>query len=248
MIYFRYGITSASRRHVVAIRPILDINGKWFTSFGLWIYYRRQRVGLRDSCGLSSCSVSHLVTMALVSPKIPLPRHPPEPAVLSASNLESLSTRHEENRVQEFIASQTRYAKAQANEGRAVRASWDISTPEKVKMSLHQLSAGFETPVLRPRAAEIIRAGPNNLPASQPQSNSSANKPTPPSAEPVKKGKAKATSATIRDAVSPTRQKKPETKPTTRRSGPGTSNPPARKERRARSDTDEEHLSSKSSF
>ena len=206
-------------------------------------------MGLCGSCGLSSCSVSYyLVTMVFVSPEIPPPRHPFEPAVLNASNLESLSTRHEENRVQEFIASQTRYAKAQANEGRAVRASWDISTPEKVKMSLHQQSAGFETPVLKPRAAEIIRAEPNNRPASRPQSNSSANKPTPPSPELVKKGKAKATSATIREGVPPKRQKRPENKPTRTTKKSGTSNPPARKERRARSDTDEEHLASMSFF
>src|SRR5260221_7811313 len=106
---------------------------------------------------LSSRSVPHLVTMLPVSPKIPHTHHPSEAAVLNVSNLELLATPREETRVQEFVASQTRYAKAQANEGRAVRTSWDISTPEKDKMRLHQLSAGFETPVLRPRAVQSSR-------------------------------------------------------------------------------------------
>jgi hypothetical protein len=171
-------------------------------------------------------------------PKIPHPPHPSEPAALSASNLELLATPHEENRVQEFVASQTRYVKARANEGRAVRTSWDITTPEKDRMRLYELSAGFETPVLRPRAVQIARAEPGHRPASQPHSSSPANKPAPQSPE-----KAKSTSA-IQDAVSPKRQKKPRNKPMTKS---GTSYP-ARKERRARSDTDEEHLASKSSF
>ncbi len=154
----------------------------------------------------------------VLSPKIPHPPHPSEPAVLSASNLEWLATPHEENRVQEFVASQTRYVKAR----------------------LYELSAGFETPVLRPRAVQISRAEPGHRPASQPHSTSPANKPAPQSPE-----KAKSTSA-IQDAVSPKtrRQKKPRNKPMTKS---GTSYP-ARKERRARSDTDEEHLASKSSF
>jgi hypothetical protein len=110
------------------------------------------------------------------STQIPRPPQPPEPALLNTSNLELLAT-HEKHRVQEFVASQTRYTKAHANEGRAVHASWDISTPEKDRMRLHQLSAGFETPVLRPRAAQI-RAKPNNPPASPPRLKSPANKPT----------------------------------------------------------------------
>ena len=174
--------------------------------------------------------------MAPVSPKIPHARHPSEAAVLNASNLELLATPREETRVQEFVASQTRYAKAQANEGRAVRASWDIGTPEKDKMRLHQLSAGFETPVLRPRAVQSNRTETNHRPASQPHPNPTASEPTPQSPVPVKK--TKSTSAT-REAVSPKRQK-------TRANKPGTSNP-IRKERRARSDTDEEHLASMSS-
>ncbi len=142
--------------------------------------------------------------------------------------------------MREFVASQTRYAKAQANEGRAVRASWDISTPEKDKMRLHRPSAGFETPVLRPRAAQTPTEPdrPNDSPSSPPHLKSPANKPTrkPPGLE----IKAKATSA-VREVVSPKGQKGPGKKSMAKRSG--TSNP-TRKERRARSDTDEEHLAS----
>jgi hypothetical protein len=185
--------------------------------------------------------------MVLESLDIPHPPLPSEPAVLNASNLELLAT-PQGNRVKEFVTSQTRYAKAHANEGRAVRASWDISTPEKNEMHLHQPSAGFETPVLRPRAVENVRVQvePNHRRASQPHPNSSTHNPTPQSPELVRKEKAKATSA-FREAVSSKAQKKPpEKKPTTKRSG--ASNDLARKERRARSDTDEEHLASMSSF
>lgn len=171
--------------------------------------------------------------MAPVSPKISHTRHPSETAVLNASNLELLVTPREENRVQEFIASQTRYSKAQANEGRAVCASWDISTPEKDKMRLHQLSAGFETPVLRPRAVQSSRTEPNHRPASQPHPNPTANEPTPQSAALVKKTKPM---SAVREAVSPKRRR-------TQANKSGTSNPI----RRARSDSDEEHLASMSS-
>jgi hypothetical protein len=166
---------------------------------------------------------------------------PSKPALLSASNLELHASPHEKNRVQEFVASQIRYAKAQANEGRAVRASWDISTPEKDKMRLHLPSAGFETPVLRPRAAQIP-AGPNpNVSPSSPlRLKSPANKPTTSGQSPDLAKKAKATSA-VRDVVSPKRQKVSVKKSTAKKSG--TSNP-TRKERRPRSDTDEEHLAS----
>ena len=149
--------------------------------------------------------------------------------------------------MKEFLVSQARYAKAQANEGRAVRASWDISTPEKDKMHLHQPSAGFETPVLRPRVVETARAEPklsNHRPASQPHSNTSTNNPTPRPPELVRKERAKGMSA-FREEVSPKRQKKPENKPTIERSRKSN---PARKERRVRSDTDEEHLASMSSL
>lgn len=167
-----------------------------------------------------------------------IPRHPQpsETNVLNASNLESLATPHENNRVQEFVASQTRFAKAQANEGRAVRASWDIGTPEKDRMRLHQISAGFETPVLKPRAAQI-GAKPNHPPASPPRLKSPANKPTTQSPGQAKKAKASA----VREAVSPMRQKGPGKKSTEKKSG--TSNP-TRKECHAPSDTDEEHLAS----
>jgi hypothetical protein len=175
----------------------------------------------------------------MTSKQIP---HPPEPALLSTSNLGSLASPHEKNRVQEFIASQTRYAKAQANEGRAVRASWDITTPEKDKMRLHLPSAGFETPVLRPRAARIqmpAEHNPNVSPSSPPHLKSPANKPTTTRRQsPDLAKKARATSA-VRDVVSPKRQKTS----TAKNLKSGTSNP-TRKERRARSDTDEEHLAS----
>jgi hypothetical protein len=169
--------------------------------------------------------------------KIP---HPPKPA-LSASNIELLASPHEKNRVQEFVASQTRYAKAQANEGRAVRASWDISTPEKDKMRLHLPSAGFETPVLRPRTVQIpAESNPDVSHSSPPRLKSPANKPTTSRQTPDLAKKAKATSA-VRDVFSPKRQKGSEKKSTAKKSG--TLNPTL-KERRARSDTDEEHLAS----
>ncbi len=176
----------------------------------------------------------------MTSTQITHPLHPTKPAPLNASNLELLTTPHEKYRVQEFVASQGRYAKAQANEGHAVRASWDISTPEKDKMRLHQPSAGFETPVLKPRAAQI-RTEPYNSPSSPPRLKSPANKPTS-RQSPALVRKAKATSA-VREMVSPKRQKGSGEKSTEKKSG--TSNP-TRKERRARSDTDEEQLASKS--
>ena len=174
--------------------------------------------------------------------------HPSEPALLSASNLELLASPHERTRVQEFVASQTRYTKAQANEGRAMRASWDISTPEKEKMRLHLPSAVFETPVLRPRAAQIPAEPipePNVSPSSPPRLKSPANKPTTTRRQsPDLAKKAKAASA-VRDVVSPKRQKGSGEKSTAKKSG--TSNPTC-KERRARSDTDEEHLASTGLF
>jgi hypothetical protein len=177
----------------------------------------------------------------MTSTQIP---HPSKPALLSASNLESLASPYEKNRVQEFVASQTRHAKAQANEGRAVRASWDITTPEKDKMRLHLPSAGFETPVLRPRAPQIpMEPNPNVSPSSPPAprlKSPAANKATTSRQSPDPAKKAKVTSA-VRDVVSPKRKKGSGEKPTTKK--PGTSNP-TRKERRARSDTDEEHLAS----
>jgi len=174
----------------------------------------------------------------MTSTQIP---HPSKPVLLSASNLDLLASPHEKSRVQEFVVSQTRYAKAQANEGRAVRASWDISTPEKDKMRLHLPSAGFETPVLRPRTAQIpAEPNPNVSPSSPPRLKSPANKPTTSRQSSDLAKKAKATSA-VRDVVSPKRQKGPGEKFTAKKSG--TSNP-TRKERRPRSDTDEEHLAS----
>ena len=176
----------------------------------------------------------------MISAQIPRPPQPSEVAVLSASNLEFLSTPHEKNRVQEFVASQKGYAKARANEGRAVHASWDISTPEKDRMRLHQLSAGFETPVLRPRAAQT-QLKPNELLASSSRLKSPRNNPTTQSPGLIKK--AKATPA-VQEPVSPKR-KGPGKKSTAKKSG---TSDPTRKERRARSDTDEEHLASTSSL
>jgi hypothetical protein len=176
----------------------------------------------------------------MISAQLPRPPQPSEAAVLSASSLELLSTSHEKNRVQEFVASQSRYAKARANEGRAVHASWDISTPEKDRMRLHQLSAGFETPVLRPRAAQT-QLKPNDLLASSSRLKSPTNNPTIQSPGLVKKAKA---APAVREPVSPKR-KGPGKKSMVKK--PGTSDP-TRKERHARSDTDEEHLASTSSL
>lgn len=174
----------------------------------------------------------------MASTQIP---HSSKPASLSASNIELLASPHEKSRVQEFVASQTKYAKAQANEGRAVRASWEISTPEKDKMRLHLPSAGFETPVLRPRAAQIpVESNPNISPYSPPHLKSPPNKPTTARQSPDPAKNAKATSA-ARDMFSPRRQKGSGEKSMAKKAG--TSNP-TRKERRARSDTDEEHLAS----
>lgn len=167
--------------------------------------------------------------------------HSSKPPLLNAPNIELLASPHKKNRVQEFVVSQTRYAKAQANEGRAVRASWEITTPEKDKMRLHLPSAGFETPVLRPRTAQIpAESNPEVLPSSPPRLKSLANKPTTSMHSPGLAGKAMATPA-VREVFSPKRQKGPEEKSTAKNSG--TSNP-TRKERRARSDSDEEHLGS----
>jgi len=177
----------------------------------------------------------------MTSTQIP---HTSESALLSTSNLEFLANPHEKNRVQEFVASQTRYAKAQANEGRAVRASWDISTPERDKMRLHLPSAGFETPVLRPRAAQIP-AESNITPSSPPPLESPANKPTTSRQSPLQEKKAKATSA-ARDVVPPKRQKASGKKSTAKKSG--TSNPTRKERRRARSDTDEEQIASADPF
>ena len=176
----------------------------------------------------------------MISAQIPRPPQPSEAGVLSASNLELLSTSRENNRIQEFVASQSRYAKARANDGRAVHASWDISTPEKDRMRLHQLSAGFETPVLRPRAAQT-QSKPDELLASSSRLKSPVNKPT--SQSPALVKKAKATLA-VQEPVSPKR-KGPGKRSTAKKSG---ASDPARKERRARSDTDEEHLASTSSL
>jgi len=176
----------------------------------------------------------------MVSSQSPHPIPPSQPALLNASNLELLVTPHEKNHVQEFVASQSRYAKAQANEGRAVCASWGISTPEKNKMHLHQPSAGFETPVLRPRATQI-QAGPEHRRhPSSPHSKSSTDKQTTQSPKKVK------TSRAVREADSPERQKKQGKKTSTAKKS-GRSNQ-ARKERHARSDTDEEHLASVSFY
>lgn len=179
--------------------------------------------------------------LTTLSPQLPPPSHPPVPVLLNASNLELLATSDEKNRVRGFVASQARYAKAQANEGRAVRASWDISTPEKERMKLHkhQLSAGFETPVLKPRAVQI-QPEPDHepRPSPPPRRKSPVNKPSVHSPRVAKRGKA---TAGFTEAVPPERQKRPKNKSTDNKSR---SPKAARKERRARSDTDEEHLAS----
>jgi hypothetical protein len=184
--------------------------------------------------------------------------HPPEPAmaVLNASNLELLvASPHEKNRVQDFVTSQTRYANARANEGRAVRASWDIGTPEKEKMRLHhqhhQPPVGFETPVLRPRAAHTTRALAepvhHDRPVSPARSKSPTNHLTQATQSPRRAAKkAKATPA-VREAGSgsPKRQRLKGSAiiKSTAVKKSSTSNQ-ARKGHHARSDTDEEHLAS----
>jgi hypothetical protein len=181
-----------------------------------------------------------------LSSQLPRPSHPPVPVPLSVSNLELLATSHEKSRVQDFVASQARHAKAQANEGRAVRASWDISTPEKEKMHLHKHcpSAGFETPVLKPRArAAQTQAEPDPEPPPCPPprvKTSPVHKPGNNSPRVTKK-KEKETSGVVEAAVSRERQRGLKNKSTTNKSQTPKA---ARKERRARSDTDEEHLAS----
>jgi hypothetical protein len=187
--------------------------------------------------------------LTTVSPQLPRPSPPSAPVLLNAPNLELLATSDEKTRVQDFVASQARYAKAQANEGRAVRASWDISTPEKEKMNLHkhQQFTAFETPVLKPRApaAEIQPQPDPEPPPSSPlhRKNSPVDRPGKNSPR-VSKKKGKATSGVVEAAVPHGRQKRPDNKSTTDKKSrtPKT----ARKGRRARSDTDEEHLASMS--
>ncbi|KAI9466722.1 hypothetical protein BJY52DRAFT_1233914 [Lactarius psammicola] len=157
--------------------------------------------------------------------------HLSEPVLLSASNLKFLITPDEKIRVEEFVASQARYAKARVNEGRAVRASWVISTPEKEKMRLHrdQPSAGFETPVLKPRAAQThVESRPR--PTSPPR----------PKASPLPKRdkKVKAMSVFV-ETVSPKQQKRQNDKSAERRLRAPKS---SRKRCHPRSDTDEEHV------
>lgn len=163
--------------------------------------------------------------------------HPPEPISLSASNLEFLNTSDGTSRVQEFVASQARYAKSRVNEGRAIRASWDISTPEKEKMCLHrdQPSAGFETPVLKPRVAQT-QVVPRPRPASPPRSKAPQS--------PQRDKKVKATSVFV-EAVSPKpkRQKRQNDRSTERQ--PEERAPKSSRKRcPPRSDTDEEHRAS----
>lgn len=150
---------------------------------------------------------------------------PSEPVSLSASNLESLATSDGRNRVEDFVTSQARYAKSRVNEGRAVHASWDISTPEKEKMRLHRdkPSAGFETPVLKPRAAQTqVEPRPKGLQS------------------PKRDKKAKAQSVFV-EAVSPKRPNRQKDKSAERQIRPPKS---SRKRCHPRSDADEEHLAS----
>ncbi|KAH9045708.1 hypothetical protein EDB85DRAFT_1908035 [Lactarius pseudohatsudake] len=140
--------------------------------------------------------------------------HPSEPVLLSASNLE------------EFVASQARYAKARVNEGWAVRASWGISTPEKEKMRLHrdQPSAGFETPVLQPRATKT-QVEPRPRPTSPPRPKASRS--------PKRDKRVKAVSIFV-EPVSPKRHKRQNEQLRAPKS--------SRKRGHPRSDTDEEHV------
>ena len=160
---------------------------------------------------------------------------PSEPVSLSASNLESLATSDGRNRVEDFVTSQARYAKSRVNEGRAVHASWDISTPEKEKMRLHRdkPSAGFETPVLKPRAAQTQvepRLRPIVTSPSRPKGLQS----------PKRDKRAKAQSIFV-EAVSPKRPNRQKDKSTERQIRPPKS---SRKRCHPRSDADEEHLAS----
>ncbi|KAH9007117.1 hypothetical protein EDB86DRAFT_55783 [Lactarius hatsudake] len=155
--------------------------------------------------------------------------HPSEPVLLSASNLESLDASDERNRVEEFVTSQARYAKARVNEGWAVRASWGISTPEKEKMRLHrdQPSAGFETPVLQPRATKT-QVEPRPRPTSPPRPKASRS--------PKRDKRVKAVSVFV-EPVSPERQKRPKSAERQLRAPKS-----SRKRGHPRSDTDEEHV------
>lgn len=155
----------------------------------------------------------------------------PHPSELGPSNPVASDGR---DRVEDFVASQTRYAKARVNEGRAVRASWDISTPEKDKARLHrdQPSAGFETPVLKPRAAQT-QVEPRPRPTSPPRLKA-------PQSPKRDKKKANATSAFV-EAVSSKRQKRQNDMSAERQ--PRLRAPKSSRKRcHPRSDTDEEHL------
>jgi hypothetical protein len=128
-----------------------------------------------------------------------------------------------------------------------VRASWDISTPEKEKMNLHKHcpSAGFETPILKPRArAAQTQAEPIPEPPTCPPPRVTklpVNKPGKNSPKGTTKKKEKQTSDVVEAAVPHEQQRGLKNKSTMNKS----QTPKAvRKESRARSDTDEEHLAS----
>jgi hypothetical protein len=160
-----------------------------------------------------------------------------QPVSLSASNLEFLNTPDVTNIVEEFVASQARYAKSRVNEGRETRASWDISTPEKEKMRLHrdQPSAGFETPVLKPRAAQT-QVEPRPKPTSPPHQKAPQS--------PKRDKKVKAMSVFV-EAVSPKRPKRQNNKSAEKQERAPKS---SRKRCHPRSDTDEEHRASMYTF
>ncbi|KAH8999405.1 hypothetical protein EDB92DRAFT_962793 [Lactarius akahatsu] len=133
--------------------------------------------------------------------------------------------------LKEFVASQARYAKARVNEGWAIRASWGISTPEKEKMRLHrdQPSAGFETPVLQPRATKT-QVEPRPKPTSSPRPKASRS--------PKRDKRVKAVSVFV-EHVSPKQQKRQNDKSAEKQLRASKS---SRKRGHPRSDTDEEHV------
>lgn len=160
---------------------------------------------------------------------------PSEPVSLTASNLDSLTTSDGRTRVEDFVTSQARYAKSRVNEGRAVHASWDISTPEKEKMRLHRdkPSAGFETPVLKPRVAHSqVEPRPRPTVTSPPR---------PKGLQSPKREKKAKTQSVFVEAVSPKRRNRLKDKSAEKHMRPSK---PSRKRCHPRSDTDEEHLAS----
>ncbi|KZV75413.1 hypothetical protein PENSPDRAFT_647200 [Peniophora sp. CONT] len=91
--------------------------------------------------------------------KLPEPKSSqavPQPAAFTASNLQTLSANADPtDRVKIFVQSQTRYAKAHANEGRVELASWRSDGTPRTPPRATALVSAFDSPILKPRVPGI---------------------------------------------------------------------------------------------